>query len=258
MSAYSDYKKRYETAVSKSPAPTTIGQKIKAESDKMLEKTWNNDVESRVCYIYDYYHDDQPDKRSHMTYENTTKTHIDAKFILKSHQSLDSDQTAYYLQFKPSQPLQFEEGDELYYFETDYRRTYNIEFPIGLYVDIPNEKNIYEKWIILGKEISNQFTKYLILPIDYRLQWIERDGQSKIKRQMWGTTRSQSSYNVCASYWKRYVESFLIAGNSLNNKDNQQRSFLLNEKNVQRASAGMLLGASVPKRKPPKSFKIWC
>ena len=226
----------------------TIGQAIKEQSDFVMEQLWESDVESKVCYIYDYYHDDQPKKKDHMTYEYTTKTRIDAKFIMKSHQSLDKDQTEYYLQFKPSQKLEFVPGDELYYFETDYKNRYGVDFPIGLYCDLANEKGVYEKWLIVGKEISNQFTKYLILPINYELTWIEHNGQHKFKRRMWGITRSQNSYNVCASYRKRYVESFLIAGKSqyvigtvkcdnLITGDNQQRSFLFNKKNVQRSCA---------------------
>ena len=81
-----------------------------------------------------------------------------------------------------------------------------------MYCDIANEKGVYEKWIIVGKEISNQFTKYFVLPVDYRLQWIERSGRAKIKRQMWGTTRSQSSYTI-GVYRDRYVE----------HPDNQQK-----------------------------------
>ena len=248
MSAYDQYRRKFNINSDNQSvtAPTTLGQKLKAESDQIMEQTWNADVQSKVCYIYDYLHDDQPDKKNHMTYEYTTKTRIDAKFIQKSHQSLDKDQTEYYLQFKPSQKLEFAPGDELYYYETDYKNRYGVEFPIGLYCDLANEKGVYEKWLIVGKEISNQFTKYLILPINYELTWIEHNGQHKFKRRMWGITRSQNSYNVCASYRKRYVESFLIAGNSqyvistikcdnLITGDNQQRSFLLNKKNVQRA-----------------------
>ena len=38
----------------------TIGQQIKKQSDDAMEATWNNSIASRVCYIYDYYHDDSP------------------------------------------------------------------------------------------------------------------------------------------------------------------------------------------------------
>ena len=100
----------------------TLGQVYKEMSDWAMEETWDNNIQSKVCYIYDYFHDDQPDKNVGMTYENTTKTKIDAKFIVKTYQSIDKDQVEYYIQLRPSQKVWFEEGDELYYFETDYRR----------------------------------------------------------------------------------------------------------------------------------------
>lgn len=173
----------------------TIGQIHKEESDWLMEATWDSDVESKVCYIYDYFRDDQPHHKAHITYENTTKTRIDAKFIVKSYQSIDKDQVEYYIQFKPSQPLEFSENDELYYFETNYRKRYGIEFPIGLFIDIPDEKGIYRKWLIAQREEGNQFLKYLILPCNYRLMWIEKNGQERIKRKMWCVLRSQNSYN---------------------------------------------------------------
>ena len=120
-------------ANAKNNGAKTIGQIYKEQSDELMELTWDNDIQSKVCYIYDYFHDDQPDKNVGMTYENTTKTKIDAKFIVKTYQSIDKDQVEYYIQFRPSQKVWFEESDELYYFETDYRQKYGIQdFPIGL------------------------------------------------------------------------------------------------------------------------------
>lgn len=111
----------------------TLGQIRKEESDFIAEETWNDDVQSRVCYIYDYKHDNQPTLNVGMTYENTTKTKIDAKFIVSKYGSIDKDQVEYHLQFKPSQPVFFNPGDELYYYETDYRQKYGVQdFPIGL------------------------------------------------------------------------------------------------------------------------------
>lgn len=153
------------------------------------------DIQSKVCYIYDYFHDDQPDKNVGMTYEYTTKTKIDAKFIVKSYQSIDKDQVEYYIQFRPSQKVWFEESDELYYFETDYRQKYGIQdFPIGMMIDIPDDTGLYRKWLICSKEPANQFVKYLVLPCDYFLTWVERDGQRKIERSMWCVQRQQNSY----------------------------------------------------------------
>lgn len=130
-----------------------------------------------------------------MTYERTTKTRIDAKFIVKSYQSIDKDQVDYYIQFKPSQPVEFTKNDQLYYYEQDFRRKYGAEFPTGLYCDIPDEKGVYRKWMIILSEPANQFTKYLVLPINYNFMWIERNGKERIKRRMWAVLRSQNSYN---------------------------------------------------------------
>lgn len=171
----------------------TLEDKLKNKSDQIMEATWDNDIQSKQAYIYDYFHDDQPEKKNNMTYDDTSKTPIDVKFIIKSYQSVDKDQVEFYLQFKPSQKFNFEQDDELYYFETDYRRKYKVEFPIGLYVDIPNSRGIYEKWIIVDQEYSNQFQKFLILPCDYQLTWVEKRGQDRVKRKMWAVLRNQNS-----------------------------------------------------------------
>lgn len=184
----------------------TIGQIYKEQSDFIMEETWENDIESKVCYIYDYFHDDMPDKNIGMTYDNTTKTRIDAKFIIKSYQSIDKDQVEYYIQFRPSQKIVFDEKDELYYFESDYRQKYRVQdFPIGMMIDIPDDTGTYRKWLICSKEQANQFVKYLVLPCDYYLRWIERDGQQRYKRAMWCVQRQQNSYTI-GVYRDRYLE----------------------------------------------------
>ena len=86
----------------------TLGEQLKADSDKLMELTWDNDIQSKRCFIYDYFHDDYViDEKGNrkilkedMTYEKTNKTPIDAKFIIKSYQSIDKDRIDYYLQFK--------------------------------------------------------------------------------------------------------------------------------------------------------------
>lgn len=180
-------------ANAKNNGAKTIGQIYKEQSDWLMEETFWNDPQSKVCYIYDFYHDDQPRLAEGMTYENTTKTRIDAKFIVKSYQSMDKDQVDYYIQFKPTQKTHFSECDELYYFETDYRQKYHNDNFIGLFIDIPNDENIYEKWMILRTEPANQFPKYLILKCNYELMWIENNGTEKIKRRMWAVLKMQSS-----------------------------------------------------------------
>ncbi len=101
---------------------STLGEKLKSDSDTLMEFTWDNDPAAKTCYIYDHFHDDfftdehgiTRSLAEGMTYKNTNKTKIDAKFIIKSYQSMDKDQVEYYLMFRPSQPVRFNEGDDLY------------------------------------------------------------------------------------------------------------------------------------------------
>ena len=193
-------------ASAKNNGAKTIGQIHKEESDWYMEATWDNDIQSKICYIYDYFHDDQPKLNTGMTYRNTAKTKIDAKFIIKSYQSMDKDQVEYYIQFKPSQKVRFDKDDELYYFETDYRRKYGVQdFPIGMFVDIPDDTGVYRKWLVCKKEYANQFVKYIVLPCDYYLTWIERNGNNRIERGMWCVQRQQNSYTI-GVYRDRYFE----------------------------------------------------
>lgn len=189
-------------ANAKNNGAKTLGQIYKEESDFLMEETWDNSIASKTCYIYDYFHDDfftdeheiTRSLAEGMTYENTNKTKIDAKFIIKSYQSMDKDQVEYYLMFRPSQPVRFNEGDDLYYYETDFRKRYSATFPIGLWVDLPDDRGVYHKWLICRNEPANQFPKYLILPANYELMWVEKNNEKRIKRRMWCVLRQQMSY----------------------------------------------------------------
>lgn len=181
-------------ANAKNNGAKTIGQIYKEQSDDMMNWTWWNDPQSKVAYIYDYFHDDQPEIKDHMTYENTIKTRIDIKFIVKSYQSMDKDQVDYYIQFRPDEKFDFTEKDELYYYEKDFHKKYGADYPIGMMIDIPDDRGIYHKWLICRDEPANQFPKFLILPLNYRLYWIEQDGDKRYKRNMWCAIRMQSSY----------------------------------------------------------------
>ena len=181
-------------ANAKNNGAKTIGLIYKEQSDWAMNQTWWNDPQSKVAYIYDYFHDDQPEIKDHMTYENTTKTRIDIKFIVKSYQSMDKDQVDYYIQFRPDTKFDFTEEDELYYYEKDFHKRYGADYPIGMMIDIPDDRGIYHKWLICRDEPANQFPKFLILPLNYRLYWIEQNGDKRYKRNMWCAIRMQSSY----------------------------------------------------------------
>lgn len=183
----------------------TIGQIYKEQSDFLMENTWDNDEQSKLCYIYDWKHDDSPNMNIGMTYENTTKTPIDAKILVSKYGSIDKDSPTLQCQFKPSQKEYFTETDELFYME-EYRQKYHLDdIFVGMYLDVPDKKKVYHKHLICMKDVEQNFQKYFLLPCDYLLQWIQTKADKRYKRNMWCVLKSQSSYN--SGIWTDNVTS---------------------------------------------------
>jgi hypothetical protein len=182
-------------ANAKNNGAKTIGQIYKEQSDWAMEQTWDNDEQSKLCYIYDWKHDDFPNMNIGMTYKNTTKTPIDAKILVSKYGSIDKDSPTLQCQFKPSQKEYFTEADELFYME-EYRQKYHLnDIFVGMYLDVPDKKKVYHRHLICMKDVEQNFQKYFILPCDYFLQWIQTKADKRYKRSMWCVLKSQSSYN---------------------------------------------------------------
>lgn len=182
-------------ANAKNNGAKTIGQIYKEQSYEMMEWTWYNDEQSKLCYIYDWKHDDSPNMNIGMTYENTTKTPIDAKILVSKYGSIDKDSPTLQCQFKPSQKEYFTKDDELFYME-EYRQKYHLDdIFVGMYLDVPDKKKVYHRHLICMKDVEQNFQKYFLLPCDYFLQWIQTKADKRYKRSMWCVLKSQSSYN---------------------------------------------------------------
>ena len=166
----------------------TQGQVRKDDSDLIDNVTWWEDIGAKIAYIYDYYHDDEPLQFYPMHPENSkTKVPIDIKFIVNAYNSENKDQVGYHIQFRPGQQCPLD------YYEKAFKKKYQAEFPIALYIDIPDEQGIYRKWLITegANWLGLQFPTWYVLPIDHIFQWIYKG----TKYQMCGVGRSQSSYN---------------------------------------------------------------
>lgn len=182
-------------ANAKNNGAKTIGQIYKEQSDWAMEQTWDNNEQSKLCYIYDWKHDDSPNMNIGMTYKNTTKTPVDAKILVSKYGSIDKDSPTLQCQFKPSQKEYFTEADELFYME-EYRQKYHLnDIFVGMYLDVPDKKKVYHRHLICMKDVEQNFQKYFILPCDYFLQWIQTKADKRYKRSMWCVLKSQSSYN---------------------------------------------------------------
>lgn len=182
-------------ANAKNNGAKTIGQIYKEQSDWAMEQTWDNDEQSKPCYIYDWKHDDSPNMNIGMTYKNTTKTPIDAKILVSKYGSIDKDSPTLQCQFKPSQKEYFTEEDDLFYME-EYRKKYQLDdIFVGMYLDVPDKKGVYHRHLICMKDVEQNFQKYFLLPCDYLLQWVQTKADKRYRRSMWCVLKSQSSYN---------------------------------------------------------------
>ena len=169
------------------------GQQLKSMADSVMQQTFDNDIATRLCYIYDYYHDDQFDAglSGYNPALSSTKIPVKLKFIIKEYKSASKDDPEYHIMFEPD--VWNSMSCKQQWFVDGYEK-YGIRFPVGLYVDIPDDRGIYQKWLIFYAEVANQFPKFGVIKCNYLFTWIKDDGIHRYIRKIWGTERSQSSY----------------------------------------------------------------
>ena len=184
MLGFDDYKRSRTTA--------TLGEERKKQSDMIMEASWYGDIATKKMYFFDYEHDPEPKKFKDLDmwkYEKLPS--MDCKYLQGSYQSLDKDTVPFKIQMKPSQECVID------YYDDVLGNRYNATYPVGLFVLIPNEKGVYEKWLVVAPadDKALQFPTYQVLPCDYVLNWVY---QNK-RYSMCGCLRSQNSYILCAS-----------------------------------------------------------
>lgn len=94
--------------------------------------------------------------------------YIDAKYITYTYYSISGDNVDYHLQFRPG-----------------------VHYPIGTYVDVPDDVNEYHRWLIVGRSDEPQFVKYNILKCNWLFKWMD----GNVIRECLGVLRKRSSYN---------------------------------------------------------------
>ena len=77
---------------------------------------------------------------------------VDAKFQEHASYSILKDYVDHYLQFSP-----------------------HVFYPNGTYVDIPDESNVYQRWLIVGRTESHVFVRHLCVSCNYTIKWIIND-----------------------------------------------------------------------------------
>ena len=192
----------------------TIGEQLKQMSDDVMQDTFYNDIQTRKCYLYDIYHDNRPNLCNDIDgydEDDCQKKAVDCKFIVKTYKSVVKDDPEYHIQFIPedwnshscvpdwwnatNSPIHYKE--------------LGVRFPIGLYIDIPDDRGIYNRWLIVYDEVANQFPKFGVLRCNHCLQWITNRNDARIVREQWCVEKTQNSSNWCVMFGNLHNEMSL-------------------------------------------------
>ena len=215
----------------------TIGEQHKYESDMIMETTWDTDIATRDMYFYDYYHDDHKTQLNALNPINDSKkVKMRCKYLVNSSQNYESKDISYHLQLRPFQ-------DEVVdYYDDVFRQIYMANYPIGLYVDIPDSKRIFNRWLVVAEANYNdpQFPTFELLRCNYILQYIV-DG---IKYNVPTVLRSQS-----------YSGSGIWTSGLITSPDDQQKFCVPMNRDTERIyyNQRMVIDNKVINREP----KVW-
>ena len=161
------------------------GEFRRQNSQKIMDASWMRDAATKPVYVK------WVDKGLPMVDDSDPVFY--AKFNVKSYHNITGDEIAYLLQFR------LEDIQD------------NPDIKVGSYVQIPNEMNEPEWWIITHFDDRIQFRQFSILKCLWTYKWVSVKDGHRVIHECLGAPRNQSSYNsiVC-------VEQTLLAavGNS--------------------------------------------
>lgn len=130
---------------------------------------------------------------------------IEIKYFVSQKYSIAKDQVDYLIQFRPG-----------------------VHYPIGTYIDIPDDVGDYHTWLIVGRNNEPLFVKYNILMCNWTFKWIYK---GKVHSCL-GVIRSRNSYNsgVWTDYMVTSIEnqiSFWLPTNDSTNTIDYDQRFLI-------------------------------
>ena len=150
-----------------------------------------------------------------------------AKYNVKSYHNITGDEIAYLLQFRLD----------------DMRNNPNIR--IGSYVQIMNEMDEPEWWLIVHMDDRTQFRQFSILKCTWTYKWVSRVNGKRIVYNCLGAPRKQNSYN--SGVWLDYTAQTV---------ENQEVMWLPTNKDTKTILYDTKFLKSSPGRYPPLRWTI--
>ena len=153
------------------------GEARRRNSQKIMDASWQRDAATKPVYVKWV--------DSGLPIIDDDDIPVYAKFNVKSYHNITGDEIAYLLQFR----------------QDDMRDNPNIK--VGSYVQIMNEMDEPEWWLICHLDDRTQFRQFSILKCTWVYKWVSFKDGKRIIHQCLGVTRNQNNYN--SGVWLDYT-----------------------------------------------------
>lgn len=146
-------------------------------SQKIMDASWMRDTATRPVYVKWV--------DSGLPTIGEFDEVLYAKYNVKSYHNITGDAVEYLLQFKLE----------------DMKNRSDIK--VGSYVQIYNEMNEPEWWLIVYYDDRPQFRQFSILKCTWTYRWVSEDSGHRVIYECLGAPRKQNSYN--SGVWMEYI-----------------------------------------------------
>jgi hypothetical protein len=159
------------------------GEAKRRNSQQIMDASWMRDPATKPVYVK------WVDSGLPVVDDNDIPVY--AKFNVKSYHNITGDEIAYLLQFRLD----------------DIKTNSNIR--VGSYVQIKNELDESEWWLITHLDDRTQFRQFSILKCTWVYKWVSNIDGKRVIHQCLGAPRKQNSYNsgVWLDYTTQTVEN---------------------------------------------------
>lgn len=152
------------------------GEARRRNSQKIMDASWMRDAATKPVYVKWV--------DSGLPVVDDDDIPVYAKYNVKSYYSIQGDAVEYLLQFK---------------LEDMQNRS---DIKVGSYVQMRNELEIPEWWLIVGFDDRTQFRQFYVLKCTWTYKWVSTRNGHRVIHECLGCARKQNSYNslVCIIY----------------------------------------------------------
>lgn len=159
------------------------GEAKRRNAQKIMDASWMRDPATKLVYVKWV--------DSGLPLIDDDDIPVYAKYNVKSYHNITGDSIAYLLQFRLE----------------DIKTNPNIR--VGAYVQIINEMDEPEWWLIVHFDDRTQFRQFSILKCTWTYKWVSRVSGKRVVYQCLGAPRKQNSYNsgVWLDYTTQTVEN---------------------------------------------------